>query len=122
MREVFQDQLHEVQDRLVEMAESVTVIMKDASSAFINSDVAAADRAIAAGKKCRTISRIFPPKAGQQIIVPVKYQKVRQFAHPCAILLCVSVSTRVSLLTSKARSCPIGQDLSRDSTGWQPPS
>jgi phosphate transport system protein len=47
MREVFQDQLHEVQDRLVEMAESVTVIMKDASSAFINSDVAAADRAIA---------------------------------------------------------------------------
>ena len=69
------------------------------------------DRAIAAGKKCRTISRIFPPKAGQQIIVPVKYQKVRQFAHPCAILLCVSVSTRVSLLTSKPRSCPIGQGL-----------
>ncbi len=29
------------------MAESVTIIMKDASSAFINSDVAAADRAIA---------------------------------------------------------------------------
>jgi phosphate transport system protein len=47
MREVFQDQLHEVQDRLVEMAESVTTIMKDASSAFINSDVAMADRAIA---------------------------------------------------------------------------
>ncbi|MDE2591926.1 MAG: phosphate signaling complex protein PhoU [Actinomycetales bacterium] len=47
MREVFQDQLHEVQDRLVEMAESVTHIMTDASSAFINSDVAMADRAIA---------------------------------------------------------------------------
>ena len=47
MREVFQDQLHEVQDRLVEMAESVTNIMSDASSAFINSDVAMADRAIA---------------------------------------------------------------------------
>ena len=47
MREVFQDQLHEVQDRLVEMAESVTHIMTDASNAFINSDVAMADRAIA---------------------------------------------------------------------------
>ena len=47
MREVFQDQLHEVQDRLVEMAESVTLIMQDASTAFINSDVASADRAIA---------------------------------------------------------------------------
>ena len=47
MREVFQDQLHEVQDRLVEMAESVTQIMTDASYAFINSDVATADRAIA---------------------------------------------------------------------------
>ena len=47
MREVFQDQLHEVQDRLVDMAESVTQIMQDASGAFINSDVAMADRAIA---------------------------------------------------------------------------
>ena len=47
MREVFQEQLHEVQDRLVEMAESVTSIITDASSAFINSDVALADRAIA---------------------------------------------------------------------------
>jgi hypothetical protein len=46
------------------------------------------DSAVAARKKCRTISRIFPAKAGQQIIVPVKYQKVRQFAHPCTILLC----------------------------------
>jgi len=47
MREVFQDQLREVQDRLVEMAESVTQIIDDASSAFIKSDVALADRAIA---------------------------------------------------------------------------
>ena len=47
MREVFQDQLHEVQDRLVDMAESVTQIIQDASGAFINSDVAMADRAIA---------------------------------------------------------------------------
>ena len=47
MREVFQEQLHEVQDRLVEMAESVTSIITDASNAFINSDVALADRAIA---------------------------------------------------------------------------
>ena len=47
MREVFQEQLVEVQDRLVEMAESVTTIITDASGAFINSDVALADRAIA---------------------------------------------------------------------------
>ncbi len=47
MREVFQDQLREVQDRLVEMSESVTHIITDASNAFINSDVALADRAIA---------------------------------------------------------------------------
>lgn len=47
MREVFQEQLVEVQDRLVEMAESVTTIITDASNAFITSDVALADRAIA---------------------------------------------------------------------------
>lgn len=47
MREVFQEQLVEVQDRLVEMAESVTSIITDASNAFITSDVALADRAIA---------------------------------------------------------------------------
>jgi len=47
MREVFQNQLSDVQSRLVEMAESVTVIMDKASRAFLNSDVALADEAIA---------------------------------------------------------------------------
>lgn len=47
MREVFQNQLADVQNRLVEMADSVTVIMEKASRAFLNSDVALADEAIA---------------------------------------------------------------------------
>jgi phosphate transport system protein len=47
MREVFQNQLSDVQGRLVEMAESVTTIMDKASQAFLNSDVALADEAIA---------------------------------------------------------------------------
>jgi phosphate transport system protein len=47
MREVFQNQLSDVQSRLVEMAESVTTIMDKASQAFLNSDVALADEAIA---------------------------------------------------------------------------
>jgi len=47
MREVFQNQLSDVQTRLVEMAESVTVIMDKASNAFLTSDVAMADEAIA---------------------------------------------------------------------------
>lgn len=47
MREVFQNQLSDVQQRLVEMAESVTVIMDKASRAFLTSDVALADEAIA---------------------------------------------------------------------------
>lgn len=47
MREVFQNQLTDVQGRLVEMAESVTTIMDKASKAFLNSDVALADEAIA---------------------------------------------------------------------------
>jgi phosphate transport system protein len=47
MREVFQNQLTDVQGRLVEMAESVTTIMDKASQAFLNSDVALADEAIA---------------------------------------------------------------------------
>ncbi|MEY4411253.1 MAG: hypothetical protein RLZ69_827 [Actinomycetota bacterium] len=47
MREVFQNQLSDVQGRLVEMAESVTTIMEKASKAFLNSDVALADEAIA---------------------------------------------------------------------------
>ena len=46
MREVFQSELSEVQNRLVEISESVTHIMEKASSAFLNSDVAKADEAI----------------------------------------------------------------------------
>jgi phosphate transport system protein len=47
MREVFQNQLLDVQNRLVEMAESVSSIMDKASRAFLTSDVALADEAIA---------------------------------------------------------------------------
>ncbi|MFM5904528.1 MAG: phosphate signaling complex protein PhoU [Micrococcales bacterium] len=47
MREVFQNQLLDVQNRLVEMAESVSNIMDKASRAFLTSDVALADEAIA---------------------------------------------------------------------------
>ncbi len=47
MREVFQQQLTEVQDRLVEMATTTSHIMQKASSAFLNSDVVSADEAIA---------------------------------------------------------------------------
>jgi len=52
MREVFQNELHEVQDRLVEIAESVSVIMTKASHAFLKSDVAVADEAIALAETC----------------------------------------------------------------------
>jgi phosphate transport system protein len=47
MREVFQQQLTEVQDRLVEMSTSVSHIIEKASKAFLNSDVVLADEAIA---------------------------------------------------------------------------
>lgn len=47
MREVFQSQLQEVQQRLVELAEDATRIMEKASGAFSNSDVQLADEAIA---------------------------------------------------------------------------
>jgi len=47
MREIFQEQLKEVQDRLVEISEDVTRIMENASQAFNTSDVALADQAIA---------------------------------------------------------------------------
>jgi phosphate transport system protein len=47
MREVFQNELREVQDRLVEIASDVTLVMKKASAAFNNSDVTIADQAIA---------------------------------------------------------------------------
>ena len=47
MREVFQNELAEVQERLIDLSESVTDIMEKASSAFLNSDVKKADEAIA---------------------------------------------------------------------------
>jgi phosphate transport system protein len=47
MRQVFQNELHEVQDRLVEISDSVAKIMEKASAAFLGSDVAKADEAIA---------------------------------------------------------------------------
>jgi phosphate transport system protein len=47
MREVFQKELAEVQERLVDLSESVTEIMEKASMAFLNSDVKKADEAIA---------------------------------------------------------------------------
>jgi phosphate transport system protein len=47
MRQVFQNELHEVQDRLVEISDSVGTIMEKASAAFLGSDVAKADEAIA---------------------------------------------------------------------------
>ena len=50
MREVFQQQLHEVQERLVEIADDATKIMKNASDAFNNSDVVLADQAIASAE------------------------------------------------------------------------
>lgn len=47
MREVFQTELKEVQDRLVEIAGDATRIMEQASTAFIKSDVTLADQALA---------------------------------------------------------------------------
>lgn len=47
MREVFRSELQEVQERLIEMAESVTSIMEKASLAFLVSDITKADEAIA---------------------------------------------------------------------------
>lgn len=47
MREVFQSQLKEVQDRLVEIASDATRIMEQASKAFVTSDVTLADQALA---------------------------------------------------------------------------
>ncbi|HEY7796516.1 MAG TPA: phosphate signaling complex protein PhoU [Microbacteriaceae bacterium] len=46
MREVFQQELSEVQDRLVTIASEATETMKLATQAFLNSDVALADQAI----------------------------------------------------------------------------
>lgn len=47
MREVFQKELHEVQERLQEMASDATRIMDLASKSFIQSDVTMADQALA---------------------------------------------------------------------------
>ncbi len=47
MREVFQNELKEVQDRLVEISTDVTNVMKNATIAFTTSDVTVADQAIA---------------------------------------------------------------------------
>lgn len=46
MREVFQQSLREVQDRLVEIAELVETAIKDATTAFGDSDVALAEQVI----------------------------------------------------------------------------
>ena len=47
MRVVFQQELSEVQSRLVELADGARTIMQKASGAFLNSDVAMADEALA---------------------------------------------------------------------------
>ena len=47
MREVFQQELHEVQDRLVEIAESVSQIIEKSTQAFLANEVSKADEAIA---------------------------------------------------------------------------
>jgi phosphate transport system protein len=47
MREVFQQELHEVQERLVEIADGVVNIIENATQAFTKTDVALADQAIA---------------------------------------------------------------------------
>jgi phosphate transport system protein len=47
MRELFQKELSEVQERLVDLSGTVTEIMEKATSAFLNSDVKKADEAIA---------------------------------------------------------------------------
>jgi phosphate transport system protein len=49
-REVFQRELKEVQERLVEIAGDVTKVMENASGAFTKSDVALADQAISSAE------------------------------------------------------------------------
>jgi phosphate transport system protein len=51
MRAVFQQELSEVQSRLVELASGAEKIMKKASGAFLNSDVSLADEALALADK-----------------------------------------------------------------------
>jgi phosphate transport system protein len=47
MREVFQSELQEVQERLVEISQSVAIIIEKATKAFLTNDVAQADEALA---------------------------------------------------------------------------
>lgn len=47
MREVFQQELSEVQERLVEIAESVSLIIEKSTQAFLANEVSRADEAIA---------------------------------------------------------------------------
>jgi phosphate transport system protein len=47
MREVFQSELQEVQERLVEISQSVAIIIEKATKAFLANDVAQADEALA---------------------------------------------------------------------------
>ena len=47
MRQVFQQELHEVQDRLVEIARSVSVIIEKSTQAVLTNEVSKADEAIA---------------------------------------------------------------------------
>lgn len=49
MREVFQRELAEVRERLIDLSEVVTRIMEDASTAFLTADKVMAERAIATG-------------------------------------------------------------------------
>ena len=46
MREVFQSELKEVQERLVEISQSVVVILQKATQAFLTNDIAQADEAL----------------------------------------------------------------------------
>jgi phosphate transport system protein len=47
MREMFQQELHEVQDRLVEIADNVVIIIDNATQGFCGTNVALADQALA---------------------------------------------------------------------------
>jgi phosphate transport system protein len=47
MREMFDQELQSVQERIVDIADSVFTIVTDASTAFLEADVKAADRALA---------------------------------------------------------------------------
>jgi phosphate transport system protein len=50
MRVIFQEELHEVQERLIDIATDATEIMRKASQAFNKSDVLLADEAIASAE------------------------------------------------------------------------